>query len=625
MWSPLLVLALTVQGRAAQEVVVELPEGMRPADLRGPHIGFSEGGTGRARHLQVDAEGLAHLNRLGLSWTDVPRPPDSVPDGYHTPNEMVEALEALADQYPARVTLAELGRSREGRPLLGALVSNTETPTAIVRVLAAHHGDELISGEAALDLVATLATATDAPWLDTMALWVVPHVNPDGVAIRQRANAAAVDLNRNYAFEWSDAEFQAGAAPFSEPETRMVEALALRGSPVLSLSLHSGAANFGWVWNYTLDVTSDEAHHRAIGERYAASCTTPGFWITNGAAWYPTNGDTNDWSYGSRGGWDYTLELSVDKTPPADELADRLDQHRAAMIGLFADTPLRTGQLVDGETGRPLRGSVTRQPDGQPFRTADDGRFAQVDVGDGMGFMAHAPGYGPSDLPAEHRGAVELWPTTTPGAVDVWPPVVASTHNEPIQLTGPTDRVTVSAPGRPSFSPPSTASFDLNALSAPPPGLWTIAEGAAPPSTWLLVDAADAPGIRARMVSGSTLELELARGAPGREAWIYVDGQLDSEQPILHSDPVVSVALASVRGAGRVDVAVHGPGGPVWVAQVFDGAWTTMEKPPGTGWLDTGLSSMPGEPTACGCTSTPWSPVAVLWPLVLGLTRRRRP
>jgi hypothetical protein len=72
-----------------------------------------------------------------------------------------------------------------------------------------------------------------------------------------------------------------------------------------------------------------------------------------------------------------------------------------------------------------------------------------------------------------------------------------------------------------------------------------------------------------------------------------------------------------------VDVALHGPGGPVWVADVFSGAWTASVRPPGTGWLDTGLMSTRSAPTACGCTSTPWTPVAFLWPVILGLTRRR--
>ena len=68
-----------------------------------------------------------------------------------------------------------------------------------------------------------------------------------------------------------------------------------------SISMHSGATNLGWVWNWSLAPTDDDSVLEALSERYLANTTQPSFYVTNGAAWYITHGDTNDWSYGIRG------------------------------------------------------------------------------------------------------------------------------------------------------------------------------------------------------------------------------------------------------------------------------------------------------------------------------------
>ncbi len=76
----------------------------------------------------------------------------------------------------------------------------------------------------------------------------------------------------------------------------------------------------------------------------------------------------------------------------------------------------------------------------------------------------------------------------------------------------------------------------------------------------------------------------------------------------------------------RIDVALHAPGGVVWVADVFNGAWTASVSPPGTDGLDTGLqSALAARPVACGCTSTPVPPSLILGWIWMGWLRRRDP
>ena len=358
------------------EVAVDLAT-RSPNDIRGPHVGFTEGGHGTVRHLVVDAAGLDILRQQGLTWSHLPAPPDDVAEGYHSPEDLLDALDAVALDHPHTTRQIELGTSVEGRPIVGLRITLSDEPLGHVRVLAAHHGDELISTEVALAVARSLAdpSPTVEAFLQDVAVWVVPHVNPDGVAAHTRHNAHDVDLNRNYPYRWSPDEFHPGPSALSEPETRAVEALALRAPASIGLSLHSGAANFGWVWNHTTEPSEDAHIHRAIAETYAQSCTADGFWITNGADWYPTNGDTNDWAYGYWGSFDYTVELSSSKTPPQDQIEAWTEAHLDALLATLLDTPIIHAQVIDAQTDLPVRSTIQRLPEGQPVRTTDDGRF----------------------------------------------------------------------------------------------------------------------------------------------------------------------------------------------------------------------------------------------------------
>jgi hypothetical protein len=74
-------------------------------------------------------------------------------------------------------------------------------------------------------------------------LWTIYAVNPDGVARGTRRNARGVDLNRNFAYRWSDAEppsspYYGGPFPFSEPEAKLLRRLILRLRPAVTIYYH---------------------------------------------------------------------------------------------------------------------------------------------------------------------------------------------------------------------------------------------------------------------------------------------------------------------------------------------------------------------------------------------------
>ena len=110
------------------------------------------------------------------------------------------------------------------------------------------------------------------------------------------------------------------SGPFSEPENSNIRKIGFWSHAAAALSLHAGATNIGWVWDFTQSRSEDDQAVEALAVEYAQYCTQNQFWITNGADWYVTYGDTTDWAYGAHGVFDFTLEVSNSKQPPANQL-----------------------------------------------------------------------------------------------------------------------------------------------------------------------------------------------------------------------------------------------------------------------------------------------------------------
>jgi murein peptide amidase A len=78
-------------------------------------------------------------------------------------------------------------------------------------------------------------------------LWLLPALNPDGLAADTRTNAHGVDLNRNFPSLWKrigrpGSPQYSGPRPLSEPETRAARNLILRIRPALTLWFHQPQA-----------------------------------------------------------------------------------------------------------------------------------------------------------------------------------------------------------------------------------------------------------------------------------------------------------------------------------------------------------------------------------------------
>jgi protein MpaA len=127
-----------------------------------------------------------------------------------------------------------IGASVQGRPIEAIRIGDPRgVPVLVVGVI---HGRE----EAGLLVTDLLETMTPPPGV---ALWIVPNMNPDGLALNVRGNANRVDLNRNFPYLWAPLGTRgywqfAGNARASEPETRAMMAFVRRIKPRFGIWYH---------------------------------------------------------------------------------------------------------------------------------------------------------------------------------------------------------------------------------------------------------------------------------------------------------------------------------------------------------------------------------------------------
>jgi protein MpaA len=125
--------------------------------------------------------------------------------------------------------------SHLGRPIVAVQIQ--DSPHRPVIAIGSIHGDESMG----LEVVERLRNSPDIP--EGLNLWVIPTVNPDGLAASVRGNARGVDLNRNFAtddwqFVGQGSEKYSGEAAASEVETRAVQQFVLEQQPLLVVWWH---------------------------------------------------------------------------------------------------------------------------------------------------------------------------------------------------------------------------------------------------------------------------------------------------------------------------------------------------------------------------------------------------
>jgi protein MpaA len=143
----------------------------------------------------------------------------------------VSILVTLAAAAAASARTVMLGRSGDGRPIDAIEVGN---PRAAIRVLVfgCIHGNETAG--------IAIARALERVAPRDLDVWVVPDLNPDGVAAGTRQDGRGVDINRNFPWRWRPMSgvYASGPHPFSEREARIARALILRLRPHVTIWFH---------------------------------------------------------------------------------------------------------------------------------------------------------------------------------------------------------------------------------------------------------------------------------------------------------------------------------------------------------------------------------------------------
>jgi carboxypeptidase T len=250
---------------------------------------------------------------------------------YHSYQQAQDEFKALAAARPDLAAYVKLGQSYEGRDIFAlkitrdAAADNTNKPDVLIT--GCHHAREWISVESPIYFANQLVNnyATDSfvrQIVDHLQIWVVPIVNPDGLAFSQSAppgvmngtrlwrknrrpitldacaSAVGVDLNRNYDYQWrlrgdtpcdnycssdkscmrddtgasddpTDIELYRGPQAASEPEIKAMQSLISDPNRHFraELDYHNFAQLILYPWGYQHDAAPDAALQAQLAQQ----------------------------------------------------------------------------------------------------------------------------------------------------------------------------------------------------------------------------------------------------------------------------------------------------------------------------------------------------------------------
>ncbi len=322
--------------------------------------------------ILINEDDLVKLSNNLIEYTiiidDVDTFCDNIRGEYHTFSQIEQILQNIANEHPNITNLSSIGESYEGRDIWCLEISDNpgvDEGEPGVFFIGLHHAREWPTVEICLYIANNL---TDNYNIDpeitnvvnNRRLWIVPCENPDGYVYSHdqghnmwRKNRRyfpdygtyGVDPNRNYdgssngdiwgawgsigdssvTHDPSD-DLYCGPEAESENCTQAIKNFFIQNDICALISWHTHGQLVLWPWNYDIyKTTPDNSYLSQVGTNIASRITqqdgTGTYTPEQGAALYPTTGDTTDWVYGyahyvlGRPAFAYTIEACTSFYP----------------------------------------------------------------------------------------------------------------------------------------------------------------------------------------------------------------------------------------------------------------------------------------------------------------------
>jgi hypothetical protein len=287
-------------------------------------------------------------------------------DDYHSYEQIIQAMNALAFLHPAICKKYILGYSVEGRELTALKISdNVESDENEPEVMmdGGIHGDEIGGPENLIrfaeDLCAAYGVDEDLTELiDSKEIWLYMMVNPDGREHMTRYNVNGIDLNRDAGYMWDGWGDSPGA--FSQVESRVLRNCMYNNQFTIHLTYHSGTEIFLYPWSYRVDAAPDAAYLESIAEIYVNNSGYSDLEYGQACqSLYPVNGSTKDANYGMMGSGTATVEISYDKQPPTSQIQYYYEVNKTSMIEMIRISGYGIrGTITDAMTGEAVAAAI---------------------------------------------------------------------------------------------------------------------------------------------------------------------------------------------------------------------------------------------------------------------------
>lgn len=287
--------------------------------------------------------------------------------------------------YPQLCQLEEVATLPSGRQILAVKISkdvslnNTAKPEVLCT--ATMHGDEGICATTALNFCNFLLTSYGSDsrvnrLLDSVELWVIPIMNPDGMykggnssisgSTRKNGNGDGFDLNRNF-------PKVSGGGNTLQPETQAMMDFFARHHFTLSTNLHAGNECFNYPWDTWSRTTADNDWWRLVGAAYRDTaqyygssgyfddgCNNSANGLTNGYAWYSISGGQQDWANYFMHCREVTIEVCGTKEPTSTTtIANIWRYNKNALLNFYAESLNGVRGTVTNTDGQPLAARIT--------------------------------------------------------------------------------------------------------------------------------------------------------------------------------------------------------------------------------------------------------------------------